>query len=447
MKCMRSRQHSSVSILFSFFLVTVSVALQASQISKAQEPAQTRAITQFVDTLAPDLVPGSPNRPLSLTRAPEDIRTKLGAAIASGENLWVTSLSVGSRPPQPLYVVSAPGEVRAAIIDSNADGVFAAEERAKFMKLDNGAAEATVRLVNGGPTFSTYPVRVWLNRFVVEALSGAGVQQATPAPPTVPTMVSNDAFAVGEVKIDGKPVKLQLLVNIDSTVNPAATVQYLDCNMDGKFDDDPTSWEMGYDPLSATVFHIESTQRYLSIKSVDARTREVTLVARAASEYQRIELRVGSVLPDFGFRGLDGAQRRLSDFWGKYLILDFWGTWCGPCIREVPFLKRAYETYKSRGLEILGMDKEEPDVTAEDFAKGLEKAKAFVAQNGITWAQAQTESIKALYQTRFQIRAWPTTILLDPKGAIISVNRTQRGEPPLRGEKLLETLAAIFNEK
>ena len=93
------------------------------------------------------------------------------------------------------------------------------------------------------------------------------------------------------------------------------------------------------------------------------------------------------------------------------------------------------------------MDKEDPDVTPEDFTKGLEKVKEFVTQNGITWTQAQTESIKPIYETRFQIRAWPTTILLDPKGVIISVNRTEQGEPPLRGEKLLETLAVIFKDQ
>lgn len=413
--------------------------------------AHGQSPTQFVGTLAADLTPGPQNHPLSLAKLPDANRAKLGAVIAAEESVWVTDLLVGSRPSQPLYIVTAPGEVRAAIIDSNADGSLSFEDRTPFVKVDQppGAVESTVRLATKGAAFSSYPVRVWLNPFVVQRLSGVANQPANDqaaAPSTVPVMISGEAFAVGNVKIDGKNVKLQLLVNFgDTAVNPATTYQYLDCNMDGKFDADPTSWEVGYDIGVSTVFHVGTGDRYVSFKSVDVGTRAVTLVPRTASEYQRIELRVGSTPPDFGFTTVDGSQRHLSDFREKYLIIDFWGTWCGPCIREVPFLKRAYETYKDKGLEILGMDKEDPDVTAEDLSKGLEKVKAFLAQNGITWTQARTESIKPLYQTRFQIRAWPTTILLDPKGTIISVSR--QSEPNLRGEKLLETLATIFKDK
>ena len=90
------------------------------------------------------------------------------------------------------------------------------------------------------------------------------------------------------------------------------------------------------------------------------------------------------------------------------------------------------------------MDFEQPDVMPEDFAKGLEKVRTFVAEKGVMWAQAQTESIKPLYEKRFQIVAWPTLILVDPTGAIVSVDRTHQGEPGLRGEALDRTLAAIF---
>ena len=46
--------------------------------------------------------------------------------------------------------------------------------------------------------------------------------------------------------------------------------------------------------------------------------------------------------------------------------IDFWGTWCGPCVGEIPFIKKAYEKYKDKGFEVLGMDNELPDVTPDD---------------------------------------------------------------------------------
>jgi hypothetical protein len=115
-------------------------------------------------------------------------------------------------------------------------------------------------------------------------------------------------------------------------------------------------------------------------------------------------------------------------------------------VGEIPFLKKAYETYKDKGLETLGMDFEQPDVTPEDFAKGLEGVRKFVAEKGVTWTQAQTESIKPLYEKRFQIVAWPTIMLVDPKGAIVSVGRKGKGEPGLLGDDLDKTLAAIFSK-
>ncbi|MBP8273122.1 MAG: hypothetical protein KAY59_01760, partial [Acidobacteria bacterium] len=87
-----------------------------------------------------------------------------------------------------------------------------------------------------------------------------------------------------------------------------------------------------------------------------------------------------------------------------------------------------------------------PDVTADDFAKGLVKVKEFVAKEGVTWTQAQTESIKPLYEKRFQIVAWPTMILLDRDGKILSVDRTSKGEAGLRGEKLAQTIEDLFKK-
>ena len=161
-------------------------------------------------------------------------------------------------------------------------------------------------------------------------------------------------------------------------------------------------------------------------------TGEVVLRSHPASEYQRIELQIGAEVPDFAFTDFDGKARKLSEFRGKYVLLDFWGSWCGPCVADIPHLKEAYEKYRSRRFEIIGMDED----------KELEKVKKFVAEKGMTWPQATTESIGELAKKRFRVTAYPTLVLLDPNGKIVSLSR--KDQMPLRGEKLLETLDKVL---
>ena len=82
---------------------------------------------------------------------------------------------------------------------------------------------------------------------------------------------------------------------------------------------------------------------------------------------------------------LDGEPRKLSEFRGKYLLVDIWATWCKPCVADIPLLKEAYAKYRTRGFEILGIDNEATgqDATATDVSEGLERIKAFISEKGL----------------------------------------------------------------
>ena len=95
-------------------------------------------------------------------------------------------------------------------------------------------------------------------------------------------------------------------------------------------------------------------------------------------------------MPDFTFVDFEGKSHKLSDFRGKCVLLDFWGTWCGPCVAQIPHLKETYEKYHDRGFEILGMGREVDD------KQTAEKVKKFLGDKGVTRMQATSESIREL---------------------------------------------------
>jgi thiol-disulfide isomerase/thioredoxin len=144
-----------------------------------------------------------------------------------------------------------------------------------------------------------------------------------------------------------------------------------------------------------------------------------------------IDMQPGAGVPDFDFLDLNGSTRSLSDFRGKYVLLDFWGSWCGPCLAEVPYAKDAYERFRSRGFEILALDYE-PNASVEDI-------RAFVRDAGITYTFARADSVRSLITERFRVRSFPTLILLDPDRRIVQVPRGG-----LRGATLAKTLDAVL---
>lgn len=243
--------------------------------------------------------------------------------------------------------------------------------------------------------------------------------------------------AKGVVNLAGREVTVQFEVDPRTGEMLPTGYRGMDCDGDGKISNSVGSIESAYvfDENELPVFHVG--EHYLSIDQFDRVTGRITLKERLASDYARTELVKGAELPDFTFIDLDGHNGRLSDFRGKFLLLDFWGTWCSGCRAEVPYYKAAYKKYRSRGFEILGVDAEE---TRNKLAK-------FVAEQAITWRQATAESTAewVTKKLRIQDHGYPTRVLLDPQGKILSLGRD--GELPLGGRELMETVEQLLSEK
>jgi len=94
-----------------------------------------------------------------------------------------------------------------------------------------------------------------------------------------------------------------------------------------------------------------------------------TVIANLSSKAPEYP-RVGSKAPDFSLLGLDGNVHQLSDLSkDKVVVLNFWGTFCDPCKREMPALQRQMEKWQSKGVTVLGVNQDISRVTAQQFAR------------------------------------------------------------------------------
>ena len=123
----------------------------------------------------------------------------------------------------------------------------------------------------------------------------------------------------------------------------------------------------------------------------------------------------GKLAPDFTLKSIDGTDLSLSSLRGKYVILDFWGSWCGWCIKGFPEMKKYYQKYSDR-LEILGVDCNDTE----------EKWKAAVEKHELKWKHVFNPQDSDL-PARYAVSGYPTKIIIDPDGKIV---KTVAGEDP-----------------
>ncbi|AMX83035.1 thiol-disulfide oxidoreductase [Geobacillus subterraneus] len=115
---------------------------------------------------------------------------------------------------------------------------------------------------------------------------------------------------------------------------------------------------------------------------------------------------VGSTAPDFVLADLKGREHRLSDYRGKGVFLNFWGTWCKPCEREMPYMNELYPVYKKQGVEILAVNVGEPKLSVEKFAERF----------GLTFPIVIDRQDQVL--NAYNVGPLPTTFLIDKNGEV-----------------------------
>lgn len=188
----------------------------------------------------------------------------------------------------------------------------------------------------------------------------------------------------------------------------------------GKFLKDPS--ELEYEKKFAANLGKRFPQNKLSSQFEDIVKEMVAEDSKATTGPS-----VGTIAPDFTLKSIDGKSVSLKDLRGKFVLLDFWASWCPPCRAENPNVVAAYNQYKDKNFTILGVS----------LDKDKDKWQEAITHDKLSWQhvsdlQGWESSVAALYG----VQSIPANFLLDPSGKIIAVN--------LRGEDLERTLAGTL---
>lgn len=136
--------------------------------------------------------------------------------------------------------------------------------------------------------------------------------------------------------------------------------------------------------------------------------------------------KVGKPAPDLAVRDVKGETFRLESLRGRYVLVDFWATWCAPCVAELPRIQAAHAKYRDRGFEVVGVSLDESKTAVTDFVKA----------RSIPWRQIHNATAEGDLVEAFGVNTIPATFLIDPKGVITRLE--------LRGAALEQTLAKLL---
>jgi thiol-disulfide isomerase/thioredoxin len=394
-------------------------ALVLSLTLPANQPPQ-----EIAGTLEPELAAGERFAPLSLEPVAAGADLGLPGAVPAGSLLFEGKISWHPDAKNDVRAVYAEPKEGDPVLwaDADRDGKLTEGERFVLTSPKGPIASTAFKTPWTSGPFRTWPLRV--------------LRIPAPGGDTPRVLASLGAHLQGTVDVAGRKTLVRYSIEPDmdlGQIDPKNGELGIDLDGNGTIDSVPGSPEVDLAFNETPVFRVGET--YVSVHAIDPAAGRITLRTHPAADYRRIELTLGSVVPDFAFEDFEGKARKLSEFRGKHVLLDFWATWCVPCVQELPTLREAHEKYRARGFEIVGIDRDDD----------LSAAKAMVGGKKLAWPQATKASTDDLVLKRFRIKSIPVTVLLDPDGKVVSIGA--QGQPGLRGRELEKTLDTLLPAK
>jgi len=312
----------------------------------------------------------SETKPATLKKAPEDIKAPL-----YGE------LKIGPKDaPAPLLVLldETDGKAPRLFLDANRNGNLTDDAAVTLEEQPSAAAVRETTIYSGNVTVripyadGARDARLVFTRYGKTASNPAAFREML--------FYSRDYAWAGDVKLGGKSFSAMLLDeaatgDFRAAQGKSSNVRFLiDVDGDGRFDPRRENLD-ARDP-----FNVGGTTYEIAEMKADGRFRIVKSSKVAEELTPAPNLAKGGKAPAFTARATDGKEVKFpDDYKGKVVLLDFWATWCPPCVREVPNVVANYEKYHDKGFEILAVSLDRPN--------DEEKLAKFVKEHKMPWPQ------------------------------------------------------------
>jgi thiol-disulfide isomerase/thioredoxin len=193
------------------------------------------------------------------------------------------------------------------------------------------------------------------------------------------------------------------------------------------FDNKLNSLKKEYDNLLSSYNDLDSSLVDLATKQNEQ------MVAYFKNNYaSNKKMSKGQPSPKFeNYTDIKGGKKSLASFKGKFVYIDVWATWCGPCIREIPSLQSLEKEYHNKNIQFVSISTDESQRSGGTWEAAEKKWKDFVKQKQMSGVQLWSGQ-DISFQQAYQINAIPRFILIDPKGNIVDANAPRPSDPRLK---------------